>query len=170
MGYLTRITAAGYPLFTAFKFLYQAYADTNTKFKWINATVAAEQAFKEFISVFDDRTESIMLNVPSPPIEKLYNNVLQAYTGFSSSVYKELQKGAATRNALIHKHKTEAPPLKETNIYIHQVEVAIFELYTCLYPKDEYFTFLLNKVKQRLDHVVKGGGHFTYSNFFVGKV
>lgn len=160
MGELSRITKLDYPLFTAFKFLYQAYADSNTKFKWINATIAAEQAFKEFLSLFDERTENIMLNVPSPPIEKLYNNVLKSYTGFSSSMYKELQKGAQTRNALIHKHKTPAPPLEETNIYLHQVEVAIFELYTCLYPKDEFFAHLLDGAKHRLQHVIKGGSYF----------
>jgi hypothetical protein len=57
-------------------------------------------------------------------------------------MYKQLQKGAQKRNELIHRPSTPSPDLKETNEYLHQVEVAIFELYTLLYQGDAFFIYL----------------------------
>jgi hypothetical protein len=162
-GFLTqieRLSNSGIPVFSAFKHLYKAYEETNPRFKWINGTIAAEHAFKEFLSIIDPRAESLMLNIPSPPIEKLYKNVLFAYTNQESSVYKQLQKGAVKRNELIHRPTTVSPDLKETNIYLHQVEVAIFELYALLYPKDNFFEVTLSAAKQRLKHVEEGGAYY----------
>ncbi len=150
----------GIPVFLAFNHLYKAYDETNPRFKWINGTIAAEHAFKEFLSLFDRRAESLMLNIPSPPIEKLYKTVLEAYTGQASSMYKQLQRGATKRNELVHRPASPTPDLKETNIYLHQVEVAIFELYTLLYPKNVFLGHALKAAQYRLNHVIEGGTHF----------
>jgi len=120
MGNIGRISNAGIPVFQAFNHLYKAYDDFNTRFKWINGTIAAEHAFKEFLNLLDPRTESLMLYVPSPPIERLYKDVLISYTGKMSSMYSELQKGAAKRNELIHRPATPSPDLKKTNGSVKQ--------------------------------------------------
>jgi hypothetical protein len=72
-------------------------------------------------------------------------------------MYRELQKGAQRRNELIHKPATPAPLLAETNIYLHQVEVAMIELYTLWKPADPFFQWVLANAKQRLEHVKNGG-------------
>lgn len=102
LGQIERLANSGIPVFSAFKYLYKAYEEANPRFKWINGTIAAEHAFKEFLSLKDPRAESLMLNIPSPPIEKLYKNVLFSYTNQKSCMYRELQKGATRRNELIH--------------------------------------------------------------------
>ncbi|HRN47504.1 MAG TPA: hypothetical protein PLS00_00070 [Niabella sp.] len=150
LGQIERLANKGIPVFSAFKHLYKAYGEPDPRFKWINGTIAAEHAFKEFLSLKDSRVESLMLHVPSPPVEKLYKNVLFAYTGQESSMYKQLQKGASKRNELIHRPATKSPNLKETDIYLHQVEVAIFELYTFLYPKDSFFEYSLKRAKESI--------------------
>ena len=75
-------------------------------------------------------------------------------------MYKRLKKGAETRNKLIHQPATPSPDLKETNIYLHEVEVAIFELYTRLRPGDAFLAFALTSAENRLKHVVEGGSYF----------
>jgi len=157
---IEQLANEGIPVFLAFNHLYKAYDEGNTRFKWINATIAAEHAFKEFLSLLDRRTEPLMLSIPSPPIEKLYKTVLESYTGRQSSMYKELQKGANKRNELVHRPATAAPDLRTTNIYIHQVEVAIFELYTLLYPANRFLAYALTGAKERLKHVEEGGEFF----------
>jgi hypothetical protein len=160
LGNIEVLANKNIPLFFAFTHLHKAFQDTSPRHKWINATIAAEHAFKEFLSLKDPRSQRLMTHIPSPPIEKLYKSVLFDYTGHESSMYKELQKGAQKRNDLIHKPSTPSPNLKETNIYLHHVEVAIFELYTLLYPKNQFFEYLLQKAKERLQHVIAGGDYF----------
>ena len=161
MGNIEQLANSGIPVFLAFNHLYKAYDEGSSRFKWINGTIAAEHAFKEFLSLFDPRTESLMLNIPSPPIEKLYKTVLFAYTGKESSMYKQLQRGAGKRNELVHKPATPAPDMSETNIYLHQVEVAIFELYTLLYPGNPFLNYALKGAQERLKHVEEGGQYFS---------
>ncbi len=160
MDNIERLANDGIPVFLAFNHLYKAYDEINPRFKWINGTIAAEHAFKEFLSLLDPRTECLMLNIPSPPIEKLYKTVLHAYTAKESSMYRQLQKGAARRNELIHRPTTAAPDLIETNIYLHQIEVAIFELYTLLFPGNTFLTYALTGAQERLRHVEQGGDYF----------
>jgi hypothetical protein len=160
MGNIEQLMNAGVPVFFAFNHLYMAYAETDPRFKWINGTIAAEHAFKEFLPLLDSRTKSIMDYVPSPPIERLYKNVLEAYAGRASGMYKQLQNGAKTRDDLIHKPATPPPDLTATNTYLHQVEVAIFELYTFLYPGNPFVDYLLKRAEKRLRHVEQGGQYF----------
>ena len=75
-------------------------------------------------------------------------------------MYRQLQKGATRRNELVHRPATAAPDLKETNIYLHQIEVAIFELYTLLYPGNTFLAFALTGAEHRLRHVEQGGEYF----------
>ena len=141
--------------FFAFTHLHAAFSETNTRHQWINATIAAELAFKEFLSQFDNRATTLITQVPSPPLQKLYRDVLKDYTGEESPVHSKLSKGAEKRNALIHRTTEPSPTRQETLIYNHQVEVAIFHLYSKLYKADPFFEYLLNIAKGRLDYVEK---------------
>ena len=137
--------------FFAFSYLHKALNEKNSRLMWINATISAELAFKEFLSIIDPRSSSLITYAPSPPLGRLYKEVLQDYIGQKSPVCKELSKGAEIRNALIHKNHQLAPEFEKAMVYIHQVQVAIFHLYTCLYPEDDFFKYLyessLNKLK-----------------------
>lgn len=129
----------------AFEFLHKAFNEDNHKVSWILATVSAELAFKEFVSRYDSRLSYLITNMPSPPIEKLYGQILQDLTGQQSSFYKELQKGAATRNALIHNPLTEPKlpfPLKD---YLMMVRSAILHLSYLLHNDMEIFKYFYNR-------------------------
>jgi hypothetical protein len=140
--------------FFAFRHLHKAFSEQDTRHKWINATIAAELAFKEFLSKFDERTSSLIINVPSPPLKKLYKEVLMEFTGFESPMANQLQKGAERRNSLVHRANYPSPGRQETNLYVAQVQIAIFHLYICLYPGNELFQWLLKKANAQLKHVI----------------
>lgn len=53
--------------FIAFQFLDKAKDESNPIFKWINATIAAELAIKEFFIMYDSKFEQFIVEVPSPP-------------------------------------------------------------------------------------------------------
>lgn len=141
--------------FFAFTHLHKAFSEKNTRHQWINATIAAELAFKEFLSQFDERAATLITQVPSPPLQKLYRDVLKDYTGEESPVHSKLNKGAEKRNALIHRTTEPSPTPQEALIYSHQVEVAIFHLYSKLYKDDPFFNYLLNIANGRLAQVEK---------------
>lgn len=142
------------PVFFAFTHLQKAFQEKNTRYKWINATIAAEHAFKEFLILKDSKTENLMLNIPSPRIEILYKHVLKDYTEKESSMYKHLQDGSSIRNQLVHKPNIPNPDSYKTEVYLHQVEVAIFELYTLLYPDNKFLNYSLERAKFRLNRVI----------------
>jgi hypothetical protein len=137
--------------FFAFTHLHKAYAEDNTRHQWINATIAAELAFKEFLSQYDVRSATLITYLPAPPLKRLYRDVLKDYTGEESPMYAQLANGAERRNALIHRTDEPTPNRKEALMYIHQVEVAIFHLYTKLYKEDPFFELLFNRSKGRMD-------------------
>ncbi|QRR01502.1 hypothetical protein [Dyadobacter sandarakinus] len=140
--------------FFAFHHLHKALSEDDTRHKWINATIAAELAFKEFLSTLDPKTSALIINVPSPPLKKLYKDVLKEYTGFESPMANALEKGSATRNSLVHKTNFARPGLYDTNVYVAQVQVAIFHLYTCLYPDNDFFLGLLNDADSKLAQII----------------
>jgi hypothetical protein len=161
LGELSKFITTGLPLYKAFRYLYQAYSEDDTRFKWINGTIAAEIAVKEFIGSFDEKLELLLLYMPSPPIDKMYKDIVKEFTGLElETKRKVLQDGANKRNDLVHKHKSVAPGLKETNIYLHQIEVAIFELYKAKYPDRPFFEYSLKRAKGRLKHVEEGGQYY----------
>ena len=93
--------------FIALKYLHKAINEDNPSYMWIDATIAAELAIKEFLIRKEPTIESLILEVPSPPLDKLYGKILEFYAGEKSPKVKELKEGAETRNRLIHKPKEE---------------------------------------------------------------
>lgn len=141
--------------FKAFAFLKHAKLEKDLSIKWITATIAAELAIKEFYMRFDDKLEYIVTEMPSPPLGKLYNGMLQAVAGCSNTKYKELDKGATTRNKLVHSPKNVELKEKDVNKYIHDVETAIFELVEILDKNSQLSKDYRSWIKNKEDTIKK---------------
>lgn len=131
------------PLF-AFIHLSKAFNEKDTRHQWIHATIAAELAFKEFLSKYDKKLTSLILKVPSPPLKDLYGDVLFEQTGERSPYVSALHKGAETRNTLIHQPLDSSPEKHDTQVYLLTVQSAILHL-----------QYLLNKEIAVLDYFFK---------------
>lgn len=128
----------------ALKHLHRAKNESNPRYKWIDATIAAELAIKEFYIRLKPEMQTLLLEVPSPPLDKLYGKILESMIGRESPIKPKIRKGVEIRNKLIHR-PTE---ISELNIdkaieYVNDVEAAIYDLLKILYPEDlivnEYF-------------------------------
>lgn len=147
--------------FFGFTHLHKAFHETNTRHQWINATIAAELGFKEFLSLYKPDLEPLLHYLPSPPANKLYSSILKEYSGTESPVYKSIAKAVEKRNSLVHKPHQPRPSIKETNIYLHEVEVALLHLYTILYPDNSFFEYLLKSSLGRLEYIKQDGAVLT---------
>lgn len=129
--------------FFALRHLHRAINENNPRYKWIDATIAAELAIKEFLIRREPCIEDLLLEVPAPALYKLYGSILKKYNnGEKSPKVKELQNGAETRNKLIHRPEDTKISLDEANKYIHDVETAIYHLLYLLYQEDcKYYKY-----------------------------
>lgn len=125
-----------YVPFFALRHLHRAMTESNPRYKWIDATISAELAIKEFLIRKEPTLEALLMEVPSPPLHKLYGSVLKKYTGVESPRKKKIQKGVATRNVLVHKPETVEISREDANKYVHNVQTAVYHLLTILYPHD----------------------------------
>ncbi|NIO37905.1 hypothetical protein GTO27_09410 [Candidatus Bathyarchaeota archaeon] len=122
--------------FLALEYLHRAKRESNPRHKWIDATIAAELAIKEFLIRKQSDIKTLLLEVPSPPLRKMYGSVLESYVNECSPKLKELAKGAEVRNRLIHRPEDKLIDAQESNVYVQDVEIAIYHLLTLLHPKD----------------------------------
>lgn len=122
--------------FFALRHLHRAKKEGNPRYKWIDATIAAELAIKEFLIRTKPELETLLLEVPSPPLHKLYGPVLKSYAKKPSPKLNKLAKGAEIRNKLIHRPQDKRLTRQQSNKYVQDVEMAIYHLLTLLYPKD----------------------------------
>lgn len=144
--------------FYAFDHLHKAFADEfNPRHQWINGTIALELAIKEFLGRLDSRIIYLIENVPSPPLPKLYKNVLKDYTGEESPYIPIVKKGMEKRNKLVHHPGSPPPNYTETLIYLHQCECAILHLYTLLHKGNEAIKYFYALSQKRLEKVEKDG-------------
>lgn len=120
----------------AMRYLHRARHENRPHYKWIDATIAAELAIKEVLSRSKPEIEILLLELPSPPISKLYGTIMEKYLGQQSPYRKALIKGAEVRNALIHRHDDKSVNSQDAIDYVREVERAIFHLLTLLYPED----------------------------------
>jgi hypothetical protein len=134
--------------FIALKYLHRAKNENIPSFKWIDATIAAELAIKEFLIRKKPDIETLLLEVPSPPLSKLYGVVLKSITGQSSPVLKEIDNGAQIRNKLVH--RPSEVPIEATKAlkYVQAVETAIFHLVYLLYPDDPIVRYYYQYLRQ----------------------
>lgn len=116
--------------FIAFEFLHKAFNESNPKFSWISATVAAELGFKEFVSKLDNRLSYLITNLPSPPLNKLYNQTLKDLSGEPSPFYSKLYKGYEFRNQIVHNPTTKFAPPFSLEMYLQIVHSAMLNILT----------------------------------------
>jgi len=115
----------------------RARNDSNPRYMWIEATIAAELAIKEFLIRQRPELETLLLEVPSPPIYKMYGAILKAYGGktLPNKIYKQLSAGAEIRNKLLHRPHDEPIDHQKALDYVSAVAGAIQHLLSILYPK-----------------------------------
>jgi hypothetical protein len=96
--------------------LHRAQAERGLRYKWIDATIAAELAIKEILIRMEPKLEVILTELPSPPLRTLYGEVLKSIAGVSASEddLKKLGEGSRIRNRLIH--SPESVPLDHNKV------------------------------------------------------
>ncbi|WP_312486531.1 hypothetical protein [Massilia timonae] len=120
--------------FVAMRHIYRAIQENNPAFKWIDATIAAELAIKEALIRKEPKIAAFIEHVPSPPLSKLYGELMEVYLGKRSDFCGVISNGAALRNKLVHQPLEQSVTRSEAEDYVSQVLIAINELYGLLYP------------------------------------
>jgi hypothetical protein len=120
----------------ALRHLHRARNETSSRHKWIDATIAAELAIKEFLIIKKPELETLLLEVQSPPINKMYGEILNKYGGtpLPKPILKSLAKGAETRNILLHRPQDTIIDSQQALNYVADVSAAIYHLLVILYP------------------------------------
>lgn len=121
----------------AMRHLHRAKSESSSHHKWVDATIAAELAIKEVLSKARPELELLLLDMPSPPLSKLYGKILDEYLGEPSPYKNKIDQGVQIRNKLVHRHDSPSIDSQKANDYVKDVERAIFHLLTLLYPDDQ---------------------------------
>jgi len=125
VSHLQLLLDRGEEALLAIEHLHEAERAVGPQFQWIEATIAAELAIKEILVRIEPKLEVLLYNLPSPPLDKLYGDVLKSITGESSQFVNIVRDGARIRNYLIHKPKSHRFNYQEVNNYIANIKKAI---------------------------------------------
>jgi hypothetical protein len=98
------------------------------RFKWIEATIAAELAIKEILVRMEPKLKTLLAEVPSPPLTKLYGEILESVSGERSPFRAELGKRMERRNRLVHRPGSTELNDQEAVNYVSTVDQAIKHL------------------------------------------
>lgn len=107
-------------------------------------------AIKEFLGTYKPDLLPILTHLPSPPLNKMYGELLNDLTGQKSPVVSSLNKGAQIRNDLVHKPNVIPPSKQQINQYLLEVNLAIMHLQYLCSPQNDAMTFLFEKAKEDL--------------------
>jgi hypothetical protein len=129
-------------LIHAMRFLHRAKLEFNPQHRWIDATIAAEIGIKEFLVTFKPGLAPLLLDIPSPPLKKLYGDVLEAYTGQRSPMLSKLHAGVEMRNKLVHQPAHQEITTTDALQYVYDVELALLHLTLLLYPDDTTHAYM----------------------------
>ncbi len=129
-----------YQPFLALRHLHRAQKESSPRYKWIDATIASELAIKEFLIRRKPELEPLLLEVPSPPLHKMYGAILKEYGAppLNRDLFKSLTRGAEIRNKLLHRPKDEKIDSQKANDYVSDVGQAIKHLLNILYPNNHF--------------------------------
>jgi hypothetical protein len=114
--------------FIAFEHLHEARRGRGARFTWIEATIAAELAIKEALSRLEPRLTPLLLEVPAPPLRKLYGTILENVAGERSPYVSKLDMGAEKRNQLVHRPEAIKLDPQEVVDYVGVVDRTIWHL------------------------------------------
>jgi len=109
----------------ATSYLHQARNAPNERYQWIYATIAAELAIKEILVRIEPKLRVILSTLPSPPLNKLYGDVLESVAGVRSEGLNKLRNGAEIRNKLLHSPTSVHLSRNKVNDYITFVDERI---------------------------------------------
>ncbi len=137
----------------AFSHLERAREERAPRHRWIDATIAAELGIKEFLGRKAQTIAPLLLEVPSPPLKKLYAEILEAYDGTRSPYYKELTKGSEVRNHLIHRPDEPDPDEQAAADYVNVVTAALYDLMRRLYPDDRTIAEIADDEANLVEHI-----------------
>lgn len=126
----------GFEPFLALRHLHKARVEGIPHYKWIDATIAAELAIKEFLIRLKPEIATLLLGMPSPPLHKLYGEVLESFGMQRSPKLRQIAKGVEIRNKLVHRPEETKITPEEANTYVRDIETAIYHLLISLYPDD----------------------------------
>ena len=129
-------------LIHAMRFLHRAIREKNPQHRWIDATIAAELGIKEFLARHEPKLEKLLLEVPSPPLTKLYGEILETYAKERSPMLSKLRAGVEVRNRLVHRPGTERVERAAAEQYVRDVEIALLHLTMLLYPTDSVHEYM----------------------------
>ena len=120
--YLQELLSEDEEALVATSYLHQARNSMNRRYQWIYATMAAELAIKEILVRIEPKLRVILEKLASPPLNKLYGDVLESVAGVRSTSLPMLQDGAQKRNQLGHNPKSPTPTFNEVNEYVDFIE------------------------------------------------
>lgn len=128
----------------AMKHIHRAKKEEIPRYKWIETTIALELAIKEVLMRKNPDVKFLLLELPSPPLDKLYNQIFKHY--FNEEIPKKMRKivteGAKTRNKLVHSPQEITIERQDAINYVYQAEELIFYILKILYPDDH----IINKL------------------------
>jgi hypothetical protein len=158
----------GFSPFFALAPLHRAINERDPRYKVIYAAYAAELAIKEFLIEYTKKkytkkdengdsplvnspVESLLLELPSPPLQTLYGEVLKSYTGKGAPKYNEMGALNRERNSLMHKPPREdgGIELAKAEKYVYDAEGAIFHLLNLLFESDPIIKRLNKKYNKK---------------------
>lgn len=119
-------------------YLHRAKSEPDPRYRWVDATVAAELCIKEVLIAARSEAEVLLNNLPSPPLSKLYGEVLEAYLGEKSPYLNAIARGVEKRNKLVHRPQTVVVTARDAQDYVIAVEAAIFHAWELLHRGKAY--------------------------------
>ncbi|MGZ4160103.1 MAG: hypothetical protein ACXVNF_04780 [Neobacillus sp.] len=147
--------------FLAIHHLYKAMKETDPRHKLMNLALALELGIKEYLvrKKPDSEIEVLIKNLPSPPLVKLYGEVLECFSGERTPVKPaEIEKITKKRNGLIHTViKPDEHDISNHDIerYKAATEIALSHLWLDLYPYDERIILRYVSLLKRNNHLLR---------------
>jgi hypothetical protein len=117
--------------------LHRAKNESMPHHKWIDATTAAELCIKEILIRARPELQELLLQLPAPPLQKLYGPILKHYLGQQSPYLPAIKMGVEKRNSLVHRPSSTSIDMQEAITYVGKVDAAIWHALSLLYPTDK---------------------------------
>jgi hypothetical protein len=157
--------------FLATHHLFKAIKETDSRHQLMNLALALELGIKEYLvrKKSEPEIEVLIKKLPSPPLVKLYGEILECFAGEKTPVtISIIEKLTKDRNNLIHtvirqdKQNLNSHDIKN---YRAATEIAIYHLWLDLYPYDEIITLRYKSLLERNEPLLRKG----YYKIFMSK-
>lgn len=127
---------SGFEPFFALRHLHRAKKEDIARYRHIDASIAAELAIKEFLTRKKPEVGPLLVELPSPPLDKLYESILKSYGFTPPPNLNRLADGMRLRNKFLHRPQAMHTDGQKSIKYVEDVEIAIYHLLTLLDPTD----------------------------------